>query len=282
MANEQIRELQRCILDIALEFQRICEKNGLRYFLVFGTLLGAVRHQGFIPWDDDMDVGMPREDYEKFLRIAPSELGEAFFLQTAATDPAYAFASAKIRLNGTALVEDYAVGSKQHNGIFLDIFPYDTLPKRGWQQWLHFRAAKCAKWAALGKTDYAFVNPKRRRFAKLMSGVLFFLRKDGALRLADKLRRFYERRHTGRYVETEWYKSVVKDEDLVDMPTLSFEGYAFPVPHRYEQMLTEIYGDYMQLPPVEKRGVQHDVVRVDRGEYVIRNHASEEIQEVCE
>ena len=66
------------------------------------------------------------------------------------------------------------------------------------------------------------------------------------------------------------------------MPTLSFEGYAFPVPHRYEQMLAEIYGDYMQLPPVEKRGVQHDVVRVDRGEYVIRNHASEEIQKVCE
>lgn len=279
---DKIRELQRCILDIALEFQRICEKNGLKYFLTYGTLLGAVRHQGFIPWDDDMDVGMPREDYEKFLRIAPSELGEGFFLQTEATDPAYAFTSAKIRLNGTALVEDYAADSKQHNGIFLDVFPYDTLPKHGWQQWLHFRAAKCLKWAALGKTDYTFVKSKRRRFAKLMSAAFFFLRKDGAVRLSNKLRRFYERRHTGHYVDTEWYKSVVTDEDLVDMPKLSFEGYEFPVPHRYEQLLTKIYGDYMKLPPVEKRGVQHDVVRLDVGDYVIKNNASKERQEVCE
>lgn len=277
---DKLRELQRCILDIALEFQRICEKNGLKYFLTYGTLLGAVRHQGFIPWDDDMDVGMPREDYEKFLRIAPSELGKDFFLQTAATDPAYAFGSAKIRLNGTALVEDYAVDSKQHNGIFLDIFPFDTMPKRGWQQWLHFRAAKCVKWAALGKTDYAFVKSKRRKFAKLMSAAFFFLRKDGALKLADKLRRLYERRPTGRYVDMEWYKSVITDEDLQGGRTLLFEGYEFPVPQRSEQMLTEIYGDYMKLPPVEKRGIQHDVVLVDVGEYVIKNNASKELQEV--
>lgn len=277
---DKLRELQRCILDIALEFQRICEKNGLRYFLTYGTLLGAVRHQGFIPWDDDMDVGMPREDYEKFLQIAPSELGEDFFLQTGQTDPAYAFGSAKIRLNGTALMEDYAANSKQHNGIFLDIFPFDVMPKRGWQQWLHFRSAKCVKWAALGKTDYAFVRPKRRRFAKLMSGVLFFLRKDDALKLAEKLRRLYERRPTGRYVDTEWYHSVITDEDLQQTRTLLFEGYEFRVPLRTEQMLTEIYGDYMKLPPVEKRGIQHDVVLADVGEYVVKNSAPKEQQEV--
>ncbi len=263
-----LRTVQGCMLDITLEIQRICEKHGLTFFLAYGTLLGAVRHQGFIPWDDDMDVGMPRADYEKFLQIAPQELGEEFFLQTADTDPAYAFTFAKVRLNGTTMLEDYAADSKQHNGIYVDIFPYETCPDGGLQRKLHFLLFKCVKWAALGKTDYKFIIPKRRRFAKLMSAVLFFLRKDGAIKFANKLRRMFERRKTAYCVDPEWYKGIIALEDIQSTVSLSFEGHSMPVPQHYQELLTQIYGDYMQLPPVEERGNKHQMVKMDTGDRV--------------
>ena len=266
-----LRTVQACMLDIALEIQRICEKHGLTFFLAYGTLLGAVRHQGFIPWDDDMDVGMPRADYDKFLQIAPQELGEEFFLQTAETDPAYGFVFAKVRLNGTTMLEDYAVDSKQHNGIYVDIFPFETCPESGWQRKLHFRLYKCVRWAALGKTDYKFIISKRRRFAKLMSTALFFLRKNGAIKLASKLRCMFNHSKTGNCIDPEFYKGIIALEDIRAVEQLTFEGHSMPVPRHYHELLTQIYGDYMQLPPVEERGNKHQMVKMDTGDYKIGN-----------
>ena len=89
-----------------MQYIEICEKYHLRYFVAFGTLLGTVRHKGFIPWDDDIDVGMPREDYERFLQIAQKECGEEYFLQTVDTDPEYHLYFAKLRMNRTRFVEN--------------------------------------------------------------------------------------------------------------------------------------------------------------------------------
>ena len=128
MNSELLRCVQLTQLDMAKELKRICEKYHINYFLDCGSLLGAVRHQGFIPWDDDMDFGMMREDYDRFLEIAPKELPANLFLQTAETDSGYGYAFAKIRKNDSLYLERVSENSKENHGIFIDIFPYDSLP----------------------------------------------------------------------------------------------------------------------------------------------------------
>lgn len=273
-----LRELQLCILDIAIEFKRICDKYKLDYFLIGGTLLGAVRHGGFIPWDDDMDVGMLREDYEKFLAVAPNELGDGFSLQYNLTDPAYAHGFAKIRIDGTQLVEDYTANSKQHNGIYLDIFPYDRMPDNKISQTFHYLSFKCLKWAALGKTDYSFVDNKKRIFAKIMSKVLFFYSLEQTIEKMENVCQRYNKKETKKYINmygAYGYNEYIETDGLEVLDSLKFEGYEFKVPGNYKQLLTNLYGNYMELPPVEKRGIQHAMVNVDKGNYRIKNKTLE-------
>lgn len=129
MFNEDktVAAAQKVMLEILVEIHRICVENDITYWLEAGTLLGAIRHKGFIPWDDDCDVSMPRKDYERFLQIAQEKLPETMFLQTKETDKEYPLPWAKIRKNGTLLIETGETGEeKYHHGIFVDIFPYDA------------------------------------------------------------------------------------------------------------------------------------------------------------
>lgn len=270
----KLRTLQLTILDIALEFQRICEENNIKYFLIGGTLLGAVRHKGFIPWDDDMDVGMLREEYEKFLEICSKELEKEFSLQTYESDKYHTHPFAKIRINNTLLIEDYAVNSKQNNGIYLDIFPYDNMPDNKFLQKIHYFFFKLLKWAAMGKNDYCFVEKKKRRFAKAMSIVFFFFSKKKTMQLCEKTCKMFNNKKTKNVINMGGaykYKEFTLKSNLENLTKLEFEGYEFSVPVRYKELLTNMYGDYMQLPPVEQRGNQHSMVNIDIGNYQIKN-----------
>ena len=127
----EVKSLWRIELDLLEIFIGICKKHNLRYMAFGGTLLGAVRHHGFIPWDDDIDICMFREDYDKFLKIAATELPDGIFLQTPVSDPEYLFGFTKLRNSNTAALENYLI--KKHfcinQGIFIDIFPLDYLPQ---------------------------------------------------------------------------------------------------------------------------------------------------------
>ncbi len=128
---EKIKKLKEIELELFKQFVRICEKNSLRYFVVGGTALGAVRHKGFIPWDDDIDVALPRGDYEKFLSIAQSWLPENMFLQTYITDKNYPNPFAKLRRSDTAFIEKSASRIKMNHGVYIDIFPLDGYSRPG-------------------------------------------------------------------------------------------------------------------------------------------------------
>ena len=129
ITKEQLEEIKGKELYILKEFDRICQENGLKYSLIYGTLLGAVRHGGFIPWDDDVDVCMLREDYEKFCKIAPKRLPEDLFYQSHETEREYFQLFDKIRLNNTIFKEKYYAQYHIHHGIYIDIFPCDKIPQ---------------------------------------------------------------------------------------------------------------------------------------------------------
>ncbi len=118
-----LRELQLCELQILKDVKRVCDNHRIKYYLSSGTLLGAVRHQGFIPWDDDIDIMMPYDDYRRFLKVAQGELGEQYFVQNSETDDSYAFAYTHIRKNNTAVLRDWDLMNFSHHGVWIDVFP---------------------------------------------------------------------------------------------------------------------------------------------------------------
>lgn len=128
--STELRKVQLTILSIFREIVRICDENDICYFIIGGTALGTVRHGGFIPWDDDFDIGMTRENYNKFLTIAQKKLPQDLFLQTIETEPESPFYFAKVRKNGTKFVEKYCKNLNIHHGVYVyvDIFPYDNIP----------------------------------------------------------------------------------------------------------------------------------------------------------
>ena len=128
MDDVTLRKVQLVQLEIAKEIKAICERNNIEFFLESGTLLGAVRHGGFIPWDDDLDLGMTRSNYNKFIECASKELDNKYFLQTVDTDENYPLAFCKIRKNNTIYMEKAHEHTSFHNGIFVDVFPYDNIP----------------------------------------------------------------------------------------------------------------------------------------------------------
>ena len=131
MTNSKLRKVQLTELKILEKIDEICKKNNINYFLIGGTLLGAVRHKGFIPWDDDIDVGMLREDYEKFINVCLKNgaLGKDYYLHCNESDNDYFIPFIKVKKNNTTFAEKNIENINTHKGIFLDIFPYDNVPK---------------------------------------------------------------------------------------------------------------------------------------------------------
>ncbi|MBR7189908.1 MAG: LicD family protein, partial [Oscillospiraceae bacterium] len=138
-----LRRLQLMQLKILKEFVRVCQKHGFRFYIMNGTCLGAIRHGGFIPWDDDIDVGMYAEDYDRFIRCG-ADFGEEFFLQTIETDPGFKTMIARIRLNGTTILEKDFIDADIHHGVFIDVYPLFGYPEepvraqmRSWESLLY-------------------------------------------------------------------------------------------------------------------------------------------------
>ncbi|MDR2474293.1 MAG: LicD family protein, partial [Bacteroidales bacterium] len=160
MEKTALRRLQLVELAILDEFARRCEAHGLRYFLAYGTLIGAVRHKGFIPWDDDVDVGMPREDYEKFILLCKKDQGGQFYLQEYRTYQKYWHIYAKFRKNNTRKIEADPPPPEpgEHRGINIDIFPYDEVsPYEGIKKAQNFLITKL-KFLLFEKRGYQSKN----------------------------------------------------------------------------------------------------------------------------
>lgn len=277
MDNEVLRKVQLTQLSIAKEIKRVCDKHNIDYFLDSGTLLGAVRHGGFIPWDDDMDIGMTRENYNRFLEVAETELGENYFLQTWETDANYPMPFAKIRLNGTKYIENVFEKAQMHQGIYVDIFPYDVWPqkrskqKKLWRKRLFLQAMIMMKCHYLKfKSDAAWkyiLKAIMLTFIKFLS--LFYTKKELMKKYDSMVAKFNQVESDNVYEQTVNFKFgywVLPKTCLEKSIELQFEDEVFKCPSNYDEYLSTAYGDYMKLPPEEKRAKGHNIIEVDFGD----------------
>jgi len=265
ISPQQLRKLQLTQLGIAVEVAALCDKHGLSYVLLGGSALGARRHGGFIPWDDDMDMGMLRHDFDRFLDVARRELPTSFYVQYWLDDPHMGAPFAKVRLNDTRLVEESSKGTGGHKGIAIDIFPFDNVPnglvEYPWKLLLMF-------WKRLlrHKSGYTMrALPLLRRLADLpMRIAARHISKENAKQRFRSLMSRYNDETTDRVLAVggayDFSKDMLKRSWLTDRCRQQFEDRSFYCPADLNGYLEHMYGNYMCLPPVEDRRTNHTIL----------------------
>lgn len=263
--DSRLRKLQLMELEILNEFVGLCEKHDLRYYLVGGTLLGAVRHQGFIPWDDDIDVAMPREDYDKFAEICREELGKDYFYQSPETDPHYFLTYAKIRKNGTEVYEERFQNAKFHKGIFIDIFPLDFCPKPGPVCHLLFNVLAVMNYRGQVDSGEEY-QPYKELSGKIGYTVLRLFSPSRLVQIRRRLLKLSRSLSQGEYVASYsgaygYDKEVFHVSWFAKGAVLNFEGRRFEGPAETNKELAQIFGDDFMVPPPKAEQQWHIEVR---------------------
>ena len=268
-----IRDVQAVELEMLSVFDSICRKHSIPYQLFGGTLLGAVRHRGFIPWDDDIDVAMKRKDYEFFLTVCEKELGDAYFLQTCFSDPKSVIQFAKIRKNNTKYENSVDNLAASHTGIWIDIFPLDNVKRESIStKWQRFQIQFLYAMSTASVPNRIRVSPKRwkRIVRKVLSKGLKIISKSQVDKKLLKVFKRYEKKETGLIshltmggTKSVYERYMQQSEEFDDLLELEFCGHQFWAPRNYDEILKNIYGDYMTLPPEEERRPMHGVAVVE-------------------
>lgn len=260
-----LREVQMAELEILLKFDEFCKKHDLHYVLYYGTLLGAARHKGFIPWDDDIDVAMPRPDYQKLLKLyydEHQELGENLYLLSGEYDDEFAFAYAKIARKDSEILPESKLYEHEGEGIWIDIFPIDGFPSPEEQPVYLEKVGEYRRNIGRAITIPGTVRgnePKWKAIARIP--VVLLARMNGYRKYRDELIALansypYE---TAEYVGLATWNDnssalVMKKSEFEKYTTLPFEGYDLPVFEDYNDFCTRRYGkNYMELPPESVR-----------------------------
>jgi len=250
-------ELQTVQFEILRTFWEVCEQLGLHPYLICGSALGAVKYQGFIPWDDDVDVALIRPEYEQFLREAPALLPDHLFIQNARTDPAFPQLYSKIRQNGTSFVEERAAHLPIHHGIYIDLFPLDGLPENRLAAWLIQQKMRLCKLHLL--CAYGRGGSRKEQLIHRVGRMLGWHRRtDRIIRRTDKAIAAYDPSACALWCcHGNWRVSrdCVPREQYGEGMTVLFEGIQMRIPTQYDAYLTQRYGDWRSdLPDHEKHG----------------------------
>lgn len=254
-----MNRLQQVEFEILKKFVEICDTLDLKYFLVCGSALGAAKYGGFIPWDDDVDVALPRPDYERFLLEAPVLLPENLFIQNYRTDPAFPHIYTKIRKSDTTFIEKGIAHLPVNHGIYIDVFPLDGYPQDPGDVKKFEHHKKILTWK-----QYCALNGDRvikvraRNFVFRLLG--YHKRTAKTLAMGDKLYRSYDVDSSPIWCNHgNWQRSLeyASKEQYGDGTWVSFEGIRVRIPERFDEYLTQKYGNWRDDPPPEKQVSHH-------------------------
>lgn len=274
---EMIKKIE---MEMLKEIDRICKKYEIRYFLVGGSLLGAVRHKGFIPWDDDLDIGMMRDDYEKFRKVAPGELNEKYAYQSYLNEPDSHYIFDKVRLKDTWFSTKFSNKFDIENGLFIDILVYDKTSNspamQNWHiKWLLFWTQMINMvWSGLKKAHFGYRVFKHIQWlVKIPSLNWYHKRLEHCLKKYDRNPKcVYLLDGVGQNIRKGAFPASWFDELLM----VPFEDMILPIPAGYDEYLRHWYGDsYMELLPLEKRFSGHVMARIDLGDYLYEGDSEE-------
>lgn len=240
-------------IDLYLEFERVCKKHNLKYFVFFGTLLGSIRHGGFIPWDDDLDIAMPRKDYDIFITLA-DEFKMPYFLQLPATDKKSGFTVAKLRNSNTTAIAYPFRYQQMNHGIFIDINPIDEVDMSDVQE-----CYDNVRDLALQNSAYMRLsnpNPDENDINKIKNW-----RGEDSVTVFNRIQEICSKyagmgKENVALISSTIYscdRQTYYAGDFQDITYVKFENIMVPVPTGYDGILKAIYGDYMEFPPVNDR-----------------------------
>ena len=261
-----MNELQNRQLEILKEFIKVCKENNLQYYLVGGTCLGAVRHKGFIPWDDDIDVAMPREDFDKFITLQ-EKFPSPYFIQTYKTDKNYIYNFAKVRDSSTTYIENFFACNQMNHGVWIDVFPLDGMS---------YEVKPPVKFARKVKNVwfniYLMYLPSLKRKLRwktlwkdiplnIVAYLFFFLNvghyRNKMLDKRVKKIKFNDAVLVGNYFGTNPKKEAMPREIFQEGSIGEFEGVEVILPKDADKYLTLLFNNYMKLPPIEKQVGHH-------------------------
>lgn len=268
MGREDIKQIQSILLDMFKWFQSVCQEHNLRYYVIGGTMLGAVRHKGVIPWDDDIDVGMPREDYNRFIALG-SHLRESRYVIEAPREDNkdYQYLYAKVYDTTTTLVENVRYPAKR--GLYIDVFPLDGVGNT--KERAEKNGKRIINLINLEMMIICAIRKERKWYKNIgvlvghMISPLFISERwlNNKIATLCEAHSFDEAQYVGNLVGNWGLKEIMPRAYFGQPKKYSFEGMEVYGPEDADAYLTALYGDYMKLPPEEKRVSHHDYLLMD-------------------
>ena len=273
---KNIKDVQKVILDIMSEIDKICNENNLRYFAIGGTCLGAVRHKGFIPWDDDLDIAMPRKDYELFKKIASECLPSYLCIMDENKTEHFAAHFMKVHnINTTFIEEGKGIYPDRYTGVYVDIMPLDGIPNNRVKRWFYFKVVKLL--LRLNSRRKRVEELKRREKDKLLKyffwNFIYVILECFPNNFFEEICTKFQSRYDYEESENLSYTWSLRMDEILfskkcfeDYRLLPFEDMFIRCPIGYEEFLSKLFGNYMQLPPEEQRIPCHktDIIDLDR------------------
>ncbi len=253
--------IQQIELEIFKRFQTICTKNNIPYIALGGTMLGAVRHKGFIPWDDDIDVGLTRHNYQNFISVCANISKEDhYFLQTPESDENYALSYSKLMDQNTYIEERNNVNNAK-KGVFLDIFPLDKIPKSEAKQKKQIQDVKRLSNRLFLKLRYNFIENPIRRFYPSLTPEQEQSAKDLKVQRESLMTQYDQDESLDTYKnlasQYSYESEIFTEEQLNNIIEVPFEDTSIAISKNYDTILKTMYGSYMDLPPENQRNAKH-------------------------